>query len=114
MEGTTYPCADCGAIWPDGRQCEDTFHQLLAWEAEFPEFWAVHHYLVLCYHLQHPHLYSEAGLAGAVKLLMAFREEGLTTEQMRKRLQHEVDSGQREYKIKGHAASQGRYPKAIE
>ena len=56
-------CSECGETLADGRTCADDFHQLLFWENERPELGEVHHLLVLCYHLQHPSLYSAEGLA---------------------------------------------------
>ncbi len=90
--------------------CEDHFHQMLAWEQEFSALWEVHHLLVLCYHLQHPSLYSPEGLAGARELLDDFVLRGQTTPAMRQRNRAALDSGNRKYKIKGTPASHGAYP----
>ena len=69
----------------------------------------MHHLLVLCYHLQHPHLYSPEGLEGAKQLLAAFVEEGLTPTEARRRQRGAVDSGRRAWKITGTPASHGAY-----
>ena len=71
-------CPECGASWTNGQTCDDYFHQMLFWEVENPGDGAeVHHLMVLCYHLQHPSLYSPAGLSEARRLLAEFVERGL-------------------------------------
>ena len=70
-------CPACGANLPGGLTCEDCFHQMLFWENEESLLGEVHHLMVLCYHLQHPHLYSQEGLANAAGLLIDFVERGL-------------------------------------
>lgn len=76
----TYPeesrsaCPECGAAWVGQKMCQDDFHQMLFWEAENPAYGEVHHLMVLCYHLQHPSLYSPEGLTEARKLLAEFVE----------------------------------------
>lgn len=88
---------------------------MLAWEAEYPDkTLAVHHLLVLCYHLQHPHLYSPEGLQGAKKILFAFVEEGVTPQEMRRRQRAVVDSGKRTWKITGTPTSYGAYAHPIQ
>ncbi|HEY7123270.1 MAG TPA: DUF5946 family protein [Ktedonobacterales bacterium] len=112
---TTSRCPECGAVWQDGLTCQDHFHHMLAWEAEYPDkTLAVHHLLVLCYHLQHPHLYSPEGLQGAKKILFAFVEEGVTPQEMRRRQRAVVDSGKRTWKITGTPTSYGAYAHPIQ
>ena len=65
-------CPDCGAALNDDQPCETYFHQMLYWEAEFPALGVVHHLMVLCYHLQHPHLYSARTLTDAQGMLVDF------------------------------------------
>ncbi len=100
-------CPECGAAWADGRTCTDDFHQLLFWENERPELGEVHHLMVLCYHLQHPGLYSAEGLAYARRLLAQFVEGGLSPEQVRQRAA--VDSGQRAWSITARPGNAGSY-----
>ena len=45
---------------------------MLFWEAEKPSLGVVHHLMVLCYHLQHPHLYSPEMLLEARRMLADF------------------------------------------
>ena len=103
-------CPECGASWLDGLTCQDHFHQLLACEQQFSALWEVHHLLVLCYHLQHPSLYSPEGLAGARGLLDDFVLRGRTTMEVRQRDRAALDSGNRKYKIKGTPEAHGAYP----
>jgi hypothetical protein len=69
----------------------------------------VHHLLVLCYHLQHPSLYSAEALTRAKQQLMEFVEEGISPQQMRESLQQEVASNNRSYKIRGTPEHHGQY-----
>jgi hypothetical protein len=86
---------------------------MLAWEWEHQLF-AVHHLLVLCYHLQHPRQYSPAGLEGAEKLLVDFVEGGVSPQAMCQQISQQVVSGQREYTIKGTPAAHGAYRHPIQ
>ncbi|MGH2493830.1 MAG: DUF5946 family protein [Ktedonobacteraceae bacterium] len=106
---TDQVCPECGATWQEGKTCQDHFYQMLAWEHENPANWAVHHLTVLCYHLQHPSLYSPEGLSGAIRLLDDFLERGVTPEQSRKQNSATVNSHERAWKIKGTPASHGAY-----
>ncbi|NLX56183.1 MAG: hypothetical protein GXY58_13825, partial [Planctomycetaceae bacterium] len=69
---TLQSCPECGAAWHDGRTCQDDFHRMLFWEAESPEYGVVHHFLVLCYHMQHPSLYSPETLDMGKRMLADF------------------------------------------
>jgi len=102
-------CPECGAAWVDGITCRDRFEQMLAWEFEYPEVNTVHHLMVVCYHLQHPSLYSPEGLRGAFHLLAEFLENGVTPGDVRRRDRQKLDSNVRKYKITGTSASHGVY-----
>jgi hypothetical protein len=102
-------CPECGAALADGRTCADDFHQLLFWENERPELGQVHHLLVLCYHLQHPSLYSAEGLAHARRLLAEFVEGGLSPAVARRRQRAAVDSGGRGWSVTARPGNHGRY-----
>ncbi len=87
---------------------------MLFWEAEYPADGAeVHHLMVLCYHLQHPSLYSPEGLNEARRLLAEFVEHGLSPAEARQRNRARVDSRRRNWKIKGTAESRGSYRHAV-
>lgn len=102
-------CASCGAA---DDNCEAAFHQMLFWESEAPDLTLdVHHLLVLCYHLQHPHLYSVEGLANAQELLEDFVGKGLSPQYIRKRNAPKVDSGKRKFTVTARPDSIGSYPK---
>ena len=105
----TQVCPECGAARHGGDACTDDFHQMLAWEVENPTFWEVHHMMVLCYHLQHPSLYSPEGLTWATHLLAEFVEHGVTTQEVRRRNRDILDSSKRKWKVTGTSASHGKY-----
>jgi hypothetical protein len=106
---TIQTCPECAAAWQDGKTCQDDFYQMGYWELENPALQVVHHLMVLCYHLQHPSLYSPDGVKEGKRLLVDFLERGLTTEQVRERNRDRLDSGKRTFKIKGTPGSQGSY-----
>lgn len=55
-------CPECGTAWSPGDTGRDCFHLLGVWEGENPAvILQAHHLMVLCYHLQHPSLYSPRG-----------------------------------------------------
>ena len=87
---------------------------MLFWESEKPALAEVHHLTVLCYHLQHPSLYSPEGLAEARQLLVEFVVNGRSPAEFRKRNRARVDSSQRNWKIKGTLAAYGSYDPPIE
>ena len=86
---------------------------MLAWEAENPGLGEVHHLMVLCYHLQHPTLYSPEGVAEARRLLVEFVVHGRTPAEIRRRNRARLDSSQRNWKIKDTPASYGTYDPPI-
>ncbi len=107
-------CPECGTVLSDEKTCQDHFHQMLFWEAENPGYGQVHHLMVLCYHLQHPSLYSPEGLNDAHYLLVEFLEKGATPDDVRKRNHARVDSSKRKWKIKATATSHGSYERPIQ
>lgn len=102
-------CPECGASWADGKTCEQDFHQMLFWEAENPALGVVHHLMVLCYHLQHPSLYSPDGIKTGKDLLVGFLEQGLSPQEIRRRNSAQLDSGARKFKITARPGSIGSY-----
>ncbi len=100
-------CPECGTPWPDNVTCESLFHQMLFWEAENPALGEVHHLTVLCYHLQHPSLYSPDGLREGRRLLVGFLCDHDTPSQARRTTRANVDSSRRTWKIKGTPGLQG-------
>jgi hypothetical protein len=105
-------CPECGA--PQEEQtCKERFHQMLGWESEDPALGVVHHLMVLCYHLQHPSLYSPEGLRFARQLLKDFVEGGVSPQDVRRRERDRVDSGKRSWKIKGTPQRHGSYNKPM-
>ncbi|MEZ4670484.1 MAG: DUF5946 family protein [Anaerolineae bacterium] len=101
-------CPECGGLWTEQVTCETFFHQMGFWELDF-KLWDVHHLMVLCYHLQHPSLYSSEGLKDAVRLLVEFVEVGLSPQQIRQRDSNKLDSGRRGFKVSGTSKIHGSY-----
>lgn len=106
-------CPECGAAWTAGRTCRDYFHQMLYWENEDPARGEVHHLMVLCYHLQHPSLYSAEGLATARELLADLVERGLTTQQIRHDNRERLSSGNRGWTMTARLGNHGRYRRPV-
>lgn len=102
-------CPECGAPGTDGQTCQELFHQMLFWENEVPVLGEVHHLMVLCYHLQHPSLYSAEGLRHARRLLAEFIEEGLTPQESRRRNRERVESGKRQWSVTARPGDEGCY-----
>ena len=102
-------CPECGAEWSGDRKCADDFHQLLFWENERPALGEVHHLMVLCYHLQHPSLYSVEGLQHARGLLAGFVAGGLSPQEVRQRQRAAVDSGGRGWSVTARPGNHGAY-----
>lgn len=106
-------CPECQANLPAGQTCQDHFHQMLFWETEDPANGEVHHLAVLCYHLQHPHLYSPAGLRQARHLLTEFVVHHQPPQQARRANRRRVDSGRREWKITARPGQAGGYARPV-
>jgi hypothetical protein len=102
-------CPECGAALPDETTCETYFHQMLFWETENPANWAVHHLTVLCYHLQHPSIYSADGLTTGIQLLTAFVRDGISPAEVRRTSRDKVNSNTRDWKITARPDSIGAY-----
>ncbi len=103
-------CPECGAHCPPSTTCETYFHQMLFWEVEFPHYGVVHHLMVLCYHLQHPSLYSPDGLAAGIQLLTTFVRDGISPADVRRSNRDKVNSLNRDWKITARPDSKGSYP----
>lgn len=106
-------CPECGADRRDGQTCQDDFHQMLFWEAENPANGEVHHLMVLCYHLQHPSLYSGDGLRYARRLLDDFVANGVTPQEARWNNRAAVSSTNRQWKVTARPDSVGAYARPV-
>lgn len=107
-------CPECGAPWLNDLTCRDHFHQMLYWENEDPARGEVHHLMVLCYHLQHPSLYSAEGLAAGRRLLDDFVANGLTPQEVRRHQRERVASGNRAWSITARDGNRGAYELPVE
>lgn len=108
----TNPCPSCGAPIPDGGACHESFDLLLSWEWEY-QMQDVHHLLVACYHIQHPHLYSQEGLAGALDLLRRWVVEGEYVFDVRESIRGGVSNSQRDYPITARPDNIGAFHQPI-
>ena len=108
-----HPCPECGAALAGTTTCQDHFHQMLYWETEVPARGEVHHLMVLCYHLQHPGLYSPAGLQHALGLLDDFIVRGKSPAEVRQLNRDKVASDQRTWTITARPGAQGAYERPI-
>lgn len=106
-------CPECGAVLEDNQSCQGNFYQMLFWEAEDPINGEVHHLTVLCYHLQHPSLYSREGLQAAQQLLDQFIEQGLRPQEVRLQNRARVSSNKRKWKVAASGESRGSYDPPI-
>jgi hypothetical protein len=107
-------CPECGAPWPEGHTCDDDFHQMLFWEAEYPAYGAeVHHLMVLCFHMQHPGRYSAEGLQEGKVLLTEFVANGTSPQEMRRRNAPRVASDVRKTPITARPDNKGAYAQPV-
>ncbi len=111
--GAAHTCSECGASLTGFATCQDDFHELLFWENQYPGYGAFHHLLVLGYHLQHPGLYSPAGLAYGLTLLVDFLENDLSPEEARRRSRDQVSSARRAWKVTRRPGVQGGYRRPV-
>lgn len=105
-------CPVCGGAEPDGGACIDHFHQMGVWELEHG-LYDLHHLMVLCYYLQHPHLYSREGLEGALRLIRRFVIDGDYVFAVRTELRPNVQQQRRDYPITARPDNYGSYPTPI-
>jgi hypothetical protein len=82
---------------------------MLVWDYTEPSVWEVHHLTVLCYHLQHPHLYSQAGLEHGKHLLHQFLIDGIPPQTMRQNIKQAVGSDVRDFNITANDTDKGAY-----
>ena len=108
-----FQCPECGAATAEGQTCRDYFDQMLYWENEDPARGIVHHLMVLCYHLQHPGLYSAEGLAHGRELLADFVARGVTPQEARRNNREHVASGNRAWSITARPGNVGAYERPI-
>jgi len=107
-------CPACGApadekdLW-----CRLAFEQCLVWDFIDPRAGAVHHLTVLCYHLQHPHLYTRAGLENAKYLLTEFLIGQKSPQTIRQETRHAVQSDVRQFKISATDTDKASYAKPM-
>lgn len=105
-------CQSCGAGSPEGSTCQDDFYQCLYWEFERPDLAEVHHLMVTCYHVQHPHLLSPDGLRYMILGLRDFLS-GIAPAERRQHIRDDVSSTHRTWKIRATAETHAAYSRPI-
>jgi hypothetical protein len=90
-----HTCPQCGASYPSDETCEERFHLSQGTELERPGYYAVHHFSVPCYMLQH-NGYSRRGWL-EVRALLAEFVQGLHPDEARQRVRSEVGSNKRNW-----------------
>lgn len=72
-------CVECGAQLQEGYRYDEMFHYPLAWEHNDPKLYALHFWLVACYVIQHPSMYTQEAYAHLIDLFkQAYDEEWKT------------------------------------
>jgi hypothetical protein len=108
----TLACPECGNEWIDHQTCIDHFYMMGFWELDH-QLWDVHHLMVLSYYLQHPSSLSQEWLIGAKQQLVDFIENGVSPQEMRNRIAPQVNSNNRDFKIRATPESAAHYPYPI-
>lgn len=107
-------CPECGAKLEKGKSCRDYFNQMLVWDFEdFSGAGSVHHLTVLCYHLQHPSLYSPVALNAAKIFLKSIIENNLTAHELLEQNRQDLSKQKKNFSIKGTTNSHATYLRPI-
>jgi hypothetical protein len=91
-------CSDCGASLTEPDTCQSIFDSFLVLEFSDPAYGAVHFLTVACYMIQHGR-YSDAALAWIEKMLRAYLDEGLTSDQLRRQAAQDASQQARAWKV---------------
>lgn len=84
---------------------------MLSWDFEDPEgAGKVHHITVLCYHIQHPELYSREALKDAIASLADIVENGLTAQKLLAKNRIRFSPPNKPFMVKGTPENHGSYP----
>jgi hypothetical protein len=102
-------CPECGAEWGDGLTCQAAADQMEVWDFEHWDVAGeVHDLSGLCYHIQHPGLYSSEGLAEAISLIEAYVERGVSPAMVLRRNQARYRTRTWRWTPRGVPASYGK------
>lgn len=107
---TSKICPECGSILTDEHTCRDYFNQMLSWDFEDPAgAGKLHHLTVLCYHLQHPSLYSPEALRSAKQFLRSIIEKNISAQELLDINRKTLASKGRTWKVIGTLENHGSY-----
>lgn len=108
---TNGKCPECGALLTENKRCREYFDRMLAWDFEdFAGAGKNHHLTVLCYHIQHPALYSTETHRTAIGLLREIIEKNLSGAQL---LEINRKLAANKQKITGTPENHGTYPAPV-
>lgn len=91
-------CPECGANLIGGLSCQEIFDKFLVLEFTDPGYGEVHFLTVACFMIQHGR-YSDEGLNWIEQQLRSYFEEGLSSEQIRKRAAKGMGQDIRSWKV---------------
>ncbi|GHO49503.1 DUF5946 family protein [Ktedonospora formicarum] len=91
-------CAECGALPPEGRTCQDIFNEFTTFKYLDESYFQVHLPMVTCFMIQHGR-YSDPGLTHARSLLCAYVEQQMTVPQLYQLAAQGMSSRERTWKM---------------
>jgi hypothetical protein len=94
----TLTCPECGAVYPDDRNCQSVFDEFLALEFTDPGYGAVHFLTVTCFMIQHGR-YSQEGLGWIEMRLGDHLEKGIPVDRIRLQAAKGVERNARTWKV---------------
>lgn len=83
-------CAECGAVLPEGKNCQALFGECLSFEYTNESYGQVHFLTVACFMIQHGR-YSDEALAWIQPMLRVYLEGQLTAQQIRLQAAMDID-----------------------
>ncbi len=103
-------CSECGASLRGVENCRDYFNQMLVWDFEdFNGAGSVHHLTVLCYHMQHPSLYSRVALTHAKQFLKEVIQNNLSAKELLEKSREFLVTKVNDSSVKGSPGNHGTY-----
>jgi hypothetical protein len=110
MSNTHNICPECSSLLTSDINCRDYFNQMLTWDFEDPEdIGKLLHLTVLCYHIQHPSLYSSEALKFGKHFLRSIIERNMSAKELLEITRKSLAASKRTWKIKGIQENRGSY-----
>lgn len=110
-EGDQMPeqCAECGALLPEGRTCQEIFDIFTTLKYLNEDYLHVHFLLVSCFMIQHRR-YSNEALVQVQSMLRTYLERPMTVQQLRQLAAQSMNGHTRTWKM-NHAEDDSPFPK---